>query len=274
MPVKKKPIRKAVKKLYAHHPESESIMEIDSRQELESLITMNPQIEEITKKEFLELRELYKQSSDPAPKNDTFQVSWVTTKDVSNWEDNPRFNDEAAEKLAQIIAENGFRSPIVAWDKNNIIYKGNTTYKAALILEKKGVFVGKGNKKKKVTLESLTGGKIPVVFHHFESEIAAHAYAIADNKASELADWDEDLLVEMMKTPQFKKLNRNVGFSDQELKMLEFYPPDEDTKEKAKKAGTELTFKIVLEAGQDDYEELLEAIKELLADGFKKVKIK
>lgn len=196
-----------------------------------------------------------------------FKIKWVPINSVKLWEDNPRFNDEAAEKLALVIADNGFRSPIVCWSKNKVIYKGNTTYKAAKILEK-GLKIKDKNGKvvRTVTLDKLTGGKMPVIFHHFKSEIAAKAYGIADNKASELSDWDEDVLVEMMKSPEFKKLKVNVGFSDTELKMLEFYPPDEETQGKGKAAGVDLSFKIVLEVPQVEYEVVLESLKHFVEE--------
>ena len=181
-----------------------------------------------------------------------FQVEWVDIASIKLWEDNPRYNDEAAEKLSLIIKDHGFKTPIVCWDKNRVIYKGNTTFKAAKILGFK---------------------KVPVIFHSFESELAAKAYGIADNKASELADWDEDVLVEMMKAPEFKKLNKNVGFTDTELKMLDFYPPDVESESKAKKKGEELTFKISLEVTQSDYEEFLGNLKQLVED-FEGVKLK
>ena len=56
--------------------------------------------------------------------NKEFNITWVKPKEIKLWDQNPRFNDEASVKLAKVIAENGFRSPIVCWDKDNQIYKG------------------------------------------------------------------------------------------------------------------------------------------------------
>lgn len=127
-----------------------------------------------------------------------FDIEWVAINSIKLWGDNPRMNDKAAKKLAEIIKDHGIKSPIVCWDKNRTIYKGNTTYKACKILGMK---------------------KVPVVFHSFPSETAAKAYGIADNKAGEYSEWDEDILTNMMGS-ELKDSDYNLGFSSQELNLL------------------------------------------------------
>lgn len=46
------------------------------------------------------------------------------------YENNPRKNDEAVDKVALSISAFGFKVPIVI-DKNNVIVTGHTRYKAA-----------------------------------------------------------------------------------------------------------------------------------------------
>lgn len=49
---------------------------------------------------------------------------------LNEYENNPRFNDEAVGKVAESIKEFGFKVPIII-DKSNTIIAGHTRYKAA-----------------------------------------------------------------------------------------------------------------------------------------------
>lgn len=135
----------------------------------------------------------------PEGKSEEFSVEMVDISTIFLWGGNPRMNDKASMDLAKIIKAHGVRSPIICWDKNRTIYKGNTTYKACRILGMK---------------------KVPVVFHSFPSEAAAKAYGIADNKASELAGWDDELLLKIMGAEEFKSANFETGFSESEQKIM------------------------------------------------------
>lgn len=183
-----------------------------------------------------------------------FGVEWVAIDSVKLWEDNPRFNEDAAEKLAEIIKVHGIKSPIVCWDKNRTIYKGNTTYKACKLLKM---------------------DKVPVIFHSFESEIAAKAYGIADNKASEMAGWDDELLLRIMSTKEFKSsgLRESVGFEEREIELLDFWPPDQDRVKKAKKNGKDIFLKLNLSIPMDIYTEVREKVTEAIKD-YKEVSLK
>ena len=174
-----------------------------------------------------------------------FVVEWVEIDSVKLWEDNPRMNDDASEKLAEIIKDHGVKSPIVCWDKNRTIYKGNTTWKACKLLGMK---------------------KVPVVFHEFSSEVSAKAYGIADNKASELADWDEEIIFSMMTAQEFKDVDLETGFTDREVALLDFWPPEEEEVERAEVEGKELRFKVSIEVGTDQYTEVMELVKKLGED--------
>lgn len=88
------------------------------------------------------------------------------------YENNPRVNDDAAEKLAKVIAEYGWQQPIVT-DKNYVIIAGHTRYKAAQILGLKSV---------------------PVVIADNLSEEQVKAFRIIDNKVAEFSGWDWEKL--------------------------------------------------------------------------------
>jgi DNA modification methylase len=92
--------------------------------------------------------------------------------EVKPYEKNPRINDAAVDAVAESIRRFGFRQPIVV-DADGVIVCGHTRWKAAqkLGMEKAPVHVAR----------DLTPEQIK-------------AYRIADNKTSELAEWNPELL--------------------------------------------------------------------------------
>lgn len=57
-------------------------------------------------------------------------IEYKKVDEVIPYENNPRFNDEAVEFVANSIKEFGFKVPIII-DKNNVIVAGHTRLKAA-----------------------------------------------------------------------------------------------------------------------------------------------
>lgn len=90
------------------------------------------------------------------------------------YEKNPRHNDEAVKYVAQSIKDFGFKVPIII-DKNNIIVAGHTRYKASMELNLK---------------------EVPCIVADDLTEEQIKAFRLADNKVSEKATWDFDLLSE------------------------------------------------------------------------------
>lgn len=120
----------------------------------------------------------------------------IPIQDLNLWDDNPRYNDDAVPKLAQIFKQHGVRSAVVVWEKNMTIYKGNTTYKA---------------------LKLLGAKHIPCEIQDFKSEASAKAYGIADNKSHEFSGWDEDVLSNLMQTEEMQRQKHTTGFKETEL---------------------------------------------------------
>ena len=89
--------------------------------------------------------------------------------------DNPRVNDHVVDKVVRSIQLHGFASPIVANLEGEIL-AGHTRWQAAKKLNMLSVPVRQMN---------LSGDQ-------------ARLYRIADNKLSEFADWDEDMLREQL----------------------------------------------------------------------------
>lgn len=57
-------------------------------------------------------------------------IKEIKIEDITPYENNPRNNEEAVEKVANSIKEFGFKQPLVL-DKNNVIVIGHTRLKAS-----------------------------------------------------------------------------------------------------------------------------------------------
>ena len=100
------------------------------------------------------------------------KIEYMNIDKLIPYINNPRINDNAVDKVAASIKEYGFKVPIVI-DKNNVIVAGNTRYKAS----------------RQLGLE-----EIPCIVADDLTDKQIKAFRIADNKTSELAEWDMELL--------------------------------------------------------------------------------
>ena len=98
----------------------------------------------------------------------------IKLSDIKPYEKNARKNDDAVKYVAESIKQFGFKVPIVI-DKNNVIVAGHTRYKASKTL---GLDI------------------VPCIVADDLTDEQIKAYRLADNKVSELAEWDFDLLGE------------------------------------------------------------------------------
>lgn len=102
------------------------------------------------------------------------EIKMIKVDDLKPYENNPRFNDDAVEYVANSIKEFGFKVPIVV-DKNNVIVAGHTRYKASLELDIK---------------------EVPCIVADDLTDEQVKAYRLADNKVSEKSEWNLELLNE------------------------------------------------------------------------------
>lgn len=112
--------------------------------------------------------------------------------EIIPYENNPRFNDNAVEYVANSIREFGFRQPIVV-DKDMVIIAGHTRLKAAY----------------KLGLETA-----PVVIAEDMTEEQVRAYRIADNRVSDFSIWDTKTLLD-----ELSEISDDLftGFSESEM---------------------------------------------------------
>lgn len=111
------------------------------------------------------------------PVVDVTELMEITNLKISKikpYKNNPRINDDAAERVANSIRDFGFRVPIIL-DKDNVIICGHTRLKAAKMLGLKDV---------------------PCIYADDLTDEQVKAYRLADNKVSESAEWDYELLDE------------------------------------------------------------------------------
>ena len=127
------------------------------------------------------------------------EIEYVDINTVIPYENNPRNNDQAVEYVANSIKEFGFKVPIVV-DKNNVIVTGHTRLRASKLLGLKEVPI--------IKAEDLTEEQIK-------------AFRLADNKVSEFAKWDENML--------------NIELDDLDINMDDFgFEFDDDIEEEFK----------------------------------------
>jgi DNA modification methylase len=120
-------------------------------------------------------------------------------EEIKPYAGNPRDNDHAVDAVAKSIQAFGFLQPIVV-DTTSTIIAGHTRYKAALKLGLKKVPVH--------VAKNLTPAQIK-------------AYRLADNKTSELADWNHDRLIEELLELEKMAFDMDVlGFNADELQKL------------------------------------------------------
>ena len=123
--------------------------------------------------------------------------------EIIPYDKNPRKNDEAVKYVAESIKQFGFKVPIVI-DKNNVIVTGHTRLKAAKQLKLKTV---------------------PCVIADDLTDEEVKAFRLADNKVSEAAEWDFDLL--------FDELDDLIDF-DMEAFGFELPEDEEEEREEEK----------------------------------------
>jgi len=134
------------------------------------------------------------------PNHAEMAAEWVPIEALSPWKENPRDNKNAVDEVAAAIKRFGFGAPIVARRADGQIIAGHTRLLAARKL-------------------GLT--QVPVRFMDLDPA-DAHLMALADNKLSELASWDDELLGQLLESLRAEDVDliTGTGFSDAEIRRL------------------------------------------------------
>lgn len=103
---------------------------------------------------------------------ENMRIEWWDIDKVVPYENNPRRNDDAVEKVANSLREFGWKQSLVV-DSDGILIVGHTRLKAA---------------------KSLGMEKVPVLVASDLTPAQCQMYRIADNSTSELSSWNFELL--------------------------------------------------------------------------------
>lgn len=126
--------------------------------------------------------------------------------DIIPYVNNPRHNESAVDAVASSIRDFGFNVPLVL-DKDHVIITGHTRHQAAL----------------KLGLET-----VPCIIADHLTPAQAKAFRLADNRVSELATWDEELLqAELQQLSEMGIDMGDFGFTEEELESLDDITEDE-----------------------------------------------
>ena len=134
-------------------------------------------------------------------------------EELKPYENNPRFNDDAVEYVANSIKEFGFKVPIII-DKNNTIVAGHTRYKASI---------------------ELGLNEVPCIIADDLTEEQIKAFRLADNKVGEKADWNYILLDEELEDLDIDM--NEFGFDiNEDYNIDDFFELDQEQKKEKEKA--------------------------------------
>ena len=132
------------------------------------------------------------------------EVAEIEVWKLKPWEDNPRLNEEAVDAVERSIRSFGFNVPILC-NKDFTIIAGHTRWKAARRI---------GMKTVPVIVLQMTGAQ-------------QRAFAVADNKTAEIADWDWPKIQEVLEKLRSEDVDlSSLGYSCAELEAL--LTPEED----------------------------------------------
>lgn len=133
------------------------------------------------------------------------QIDLIPISEAVPYSKNPRKNDKAVDIVAKSIKEFGFKVPIIL-DKNNIIVAGHTRLKAA---------------------QKLGLKEVPVIWADDLNEEQIKAFRIMDNKSTEYAKWDFDLLKNEIE--ELKTLGTDLSLTGlREIEISRMFEPEEE----------------------------------------------
>lgn len=124
------------------------------------------------------------------------EVHYCSPEELIPYEKNPRDNRLAIDDVVRSIEEYGFTNPILV-NEEKVILAGHTRREAAILAGME---------------------RVPYIVVDGLTEAQQRAYRLADNKLSELALWDEDLLKEELEDLLDADYDLSLtGFSDVDL---------------------------------------------------------
>lgn len=120
------------------------------------------------------------------------QIIYKKISELKNNPNNPRKNDNAVDTVAKSIQKYGFRNPLIV-DDAGTVWCGNTRLKAA----------------KKLKLK-----EVPCIIVNDLTEQQMTELALLDNKTNEIAEWDTDMLSDILKSVDLSEFDLDWNVDD------------------------------------------------------------
>lgn len=162
------------------------------------------------------------------------EIAHLNLAHLKPYKNNPRLNDKAVKSVAKSIKEFGFKVPIVI-DKDHVIVTGHTRYKAA---------------------EELGMDLVPCIIADDLTDDQVQAFRVADNRVSEVAEWDFDKLLEELNDIEMDMSWLNFSFEYEEEE-----PEEEDEEDVIDVKTLEFGGNIV-PLSADEYDHLLSRLED------------
>ena len=156
---------------------------------------------------------------------------------------NPRNNEAAVDRVAASIKEFGFNVPLVL-DCENVIITGHTRYIAA----------------KKLGLDT-----VPCIYAEGLSKAQVKAYRIADNKVSEYASWDDELLA--LELEQLQELDFDIELTGFDMDEIDKMFNQEEPEPKDLSGEVKDTYEVIVECVNETEQEQI--YNSLIGEGYK-----
>jgi len=178
---------------------------------------------------------------------------------MGEWAGNPKKHPvENVAMIAASLKRYGFGSPIVLWGSERRIVAGHGRYRAALLRMKgdPGLYLDK---------DAPGPGMVPVRTMEFSSESEAAAYALTDNRTTEVNPMEALDVAEVLRQIQEDGGDLSIpGWTDEEIAAMLGAAAPEDVPDTSPQMG-DLQYRIVVEC--DDEVEQASLIEQFTAQG-------
>jgi len=195
----------------------------------------------------------------PEPKQNLAALGWMSIADMKEWAGNPKKHPvENVAMIAASLKRYGFGSPIVLWGSERRIVAGHGRYRAALLRMKgdPGLYLDK---------DAPGPGMVPVRTMEFSSESEAAAYALTDNRSTEVNPMQALDVAEVLRQIQEDGGDLSIpGWTDEEIAAMLGAAAPEDVPDTSPQMG-DLQYRIVVEC--DDEVEQASLIEQFTAQG-------
>lgn len=131
------------------------------------------------------------------------KITYKALNELIPYENNPRKNENAVPYVAKSIEKYGFQNPIII-DKDGVIVAGHTRYLASI---------------------ELGLDTVPCIIADDLTEEQIKEFRLVDNKTSEFAGWDFDMLAEELQELNFDA--EVFGFDVPEVDIDNFFEEHE-----------------------------------------------